>query len=99
MQFLLTAYDATDADAMSRRRANRAAHLETIEYYRQSGNMHMGVAILDDAGQMIGSCIICEFPNRAGLDSWLATEPYVVGKVWDKITITECKIGPSFLKK
>ena len=98
-QFLLTAYDATDADALTRRMANRDAHLATIERYRQGGNMHIGAAICDDGGKMIGSCIVCEFPSRAELDAWLAAEPYLTGKVWDNVTITECKIGPSFLKK
>lgn len=98
MQFLLTAYDATDADALARRMANREAHLAVIDKYRNAGHMHMGAAICDEAGKMVGSCIICEFPSRVELDAWLAKEPYVVGKVWDNITITECKIGPSFLK-
>jgi uncharacterized protein YciI len=99
MQFLLLAYDATDDDALNRRMAARQAHLDTIERYRLSGNMHMGAAICDDSGKMVGSCIVCEFPSREALDSWLATEPYVAQKVWDKVTVTEAKIGPSFLKK
>ena len=98
MQFLLTAYDATDTDALARRMANREAHLATIERYRTSGNMHMGAAICDDSGKMVGSCIVCEFPSRAELDAWLASEPYITGNVWDRIEIKECKIGPSFLK-
>ena len=99
MQFLLTAYDATDEGALNRRMANREAHLATIERYRISGHMHMGAAICDEVGKMVGSCIVCEFPSRAEMDTWLAAEPYVTGKVWDKVSITECKIGPSFLNQ
>lgn len=99
MQFLLLAYDATDAGALERRMAAREAHLATIDRYRAAGNMHIGAAILDDGGKMIGSCIIAEFPDRAGLDAWLAEEPYITGKVWDKVSVSGCKIGPSFLKK
>jgi len=99
MQFLLLAYDATDSDALTRRMANREAHLATIDRYRTAGNMHIGAAICDDAGKMIGSCIICEFPSRVELDIWLAEEPYLTGKVWERTEITECRIGPSFLKK
>ena len=96
MQFLILAYDASDDDALERRMAARAAHLATIEQYKASGNMHMGAAILDDAGKMVGSCIIVEFDTRAELDSWLANEPYVVNKVWGEITVSGCKISPVF---
>jgi uncharacterized protein YciI len=98
VQFLLIAYDATDASALERRMSVREAHLATIKRYQDAGHMHIGAAILDDAGKMIGSTIISEFETRAGLDAWLAEEPYAVAKVWDKITVCECKIGPSFLK-
>lgn len=98
MQFLVLAYDATDADAMNRRMTTRQAHLDTIERYRSTGNMHMGAAILDENDKMIGSCIVAEFPSRAELDAWLKDEPYITGKVWEKVTVQAAKIGPSFLK-
>ena len=98
MQFLILAYDATDADAINRRMAVREAHMATIARYKASGNMHIGAALLDDDGKMIGSCIIAEFPDRLGLDAWLAEEPYVTGKVWHEITVQTCKIAPSFQK-
>lgn len=98
MQFILTAYDATDDDAQNRRMAARQAHLETIEKFRQSGNMHMGAAICDEAGKMVGSCIVCEFSTRTELDAWLAEEPYLQQNVWGTVDVKECKIGPSFLK-
>ncbi len=44
-----------------------------------------GGAILDDDGRMIGSATIVEFPDRAAVDAWLARDPYVTGKVWQKI--------------
>lgn len=99
MQFLILAYDATDADALNRRMANREAHLTVIDSYKQSGNMHMGAAILDDNEKMIGSCIIGDFFSRAELDEWLEHEPYIVGKVWDRVEIRPCKVSPVFLKK
>lgn len=99
MQFLVLAHDATDKDALKRRMAAREAHLAIIEKYRKSGNMHMGAAICDEDGKMIGSCIVCEFPNRKALDKWLHAEPYITQKVWAKVNVSEAKIGPSFLKK
>ena len=97
MQFMVLAYDATDADAANRRMAERVSHLTTIERYHGRGNMHMGAALCDEAGKMIGSCIICEFGSRAELDEWLRHEPYVLGKVWEKVIVQPCKIGPTFL--
>lgn len=99
MQFLLIAYDATDAGALERRMKVREAHFATIKRYQDARHMHIGAAILDDTGKMIGSTIIAEFETRAGLDAWLAEEPYAVNNVWDKITITQCRIGPSFIKQ
>jgi len=43
--------------------------------------------LLDDAGKMKGSALVMEFPNRAALDEYLASEPYVVEGVWQKIDI------------
>jgi uncharacterized protein len=99
MQFLILAHDATDADAINRRMAARAAHIATIDKYKASDNMHIGAAILDDGNKMIGSCIIAEFPSRRELDAWLAEEPYITGKVWEKVQVMPCQIGPSFAKK
>ena len=96
MQFLLLAYDATDADALNRRMAARDAHLKHIATAKAAGQAKMGAALFNAQGQMYGSCIIAEFETRAEFDAWLASDPYVVQKVWENITIEECKIAPSF---
>ncbi|MDN4634762.1 hypothetical protein QCD71_24975, partial [Sphingomonas sp. PsM26] len=58
--------------------------------------MIFGAAILDEHGKMIGSSCIYDFPSKSNLDNMLKNEPYIVGKVWDKIEIVFCKVGPSF---
>ena len=68
MQFVVTAYDGTDADGAIRRAAARQAHLEGARRMRDEGTMLTGGAILDDDGRMIGSVAIVEFPSRAELD-------------------------------
>jgi hypothetical protein len=95
-QFVIIAYDATDADAINRRMAAREAHTKAIAVARAEGKMLCGAALLDDAGKMIGSNIILNFPDRAAVDAWLAVEPYVVGNVWDKISVIPAKLGDSF---
>jgi len=97
MQFLILAYDATDSEALNRRMAAREAHIAHIAKAKAMGHAKMGAALLNAQEVMHGSCIIAEFDNRAALDAWIATDPYVVQKVWDKIDIQSCKIAPSFV--
>lgn len=87
MQFLLTAYDGTDADALDRRLKVREEHLEKIARLKKSGEFLFGGAILNEAGQMIGSMILYEFPDRQSLDKKLKDEPYITAGVWKKIEI------------
>lgn len=86
-QFLLLAYDGTDETAAARRRAARPAHFEGIKPMVARGELRAAGAILDDAGKMIGSAVMAEFPSRAELDAWLARDPYVKEGVWQKIEI------------
>ncbi len=94
MQFVILARDGTDDAAPARRMAARAAHLANVD--RLKPHMVMGVATLDEAGQMNGSVMVVEFPDRAALDAWLADEPYVTGNVWQELSIQPCAVGPSF---
>jgi uncharacterized protein YciI len=87
MQFILTGHDGSDAGALERRMKVRENHLEKIADLKKSGNFICGGAILDDNGKMIGSMIVYEFPDRKALDGYLKEEPYIYGKVWEKIEI------------
>lgn len=98
MQFLILAYDGTDEEAPQRRLAVREAHLALTERMAREGQHLYAAALLDDAGTMLGSVIISEFPSRAELDAWLAQEPYVTGNVWKRIEVTPCRVGPAFLR-
>ena len=98
MHFLLTAYDGTDDKALERRMSAREAHLAHAEKQKASGELLFGGAILDDAGKMIGSCGIYNFPDRAAMDAALAIDPYVTGKVWQNITIQPYRTAPMFTK-
>ncbi len=87
MQFLVLAHDGSDAEAPARRQMARADHLRGLRALKAAGNFIYGGALLDDQGAMIGSAIIFDFPDRAALDQALAQDPYVVGKVWQKIEV------------
>jgi uncharacterized protein len=87
MQFLIIAHDGTDEGALDRRMAAREAHLVGARAMKADGSMIVGGAILDDDGRMVGSSCIVEFPDRAAVDAWLATDSYVTGDVWWKIEV------------
>ena len=88
MQFLVVAYDGTDSEAPARRQSVREAHLAGAREMSTNGAMICGGALLDDDGGMVGSACIVEFADRAALDAWLETDPYVTAKVWQKIEVT-----------
>lgn len=96
MQFLLTAFDGTDTGAVARRMRARPAHVALGDEMVAARTMLFGTAILDDDGTMIGSMLVLDLPSRADVDSWLEIEPYVTGKVWERIDVRPCQVGPSF---
>mgnify|MGYP000912500631 CR=1 FL=1 len=97
MQFLILAYDATDADALTRRMRAREAHLKLVDENKAKGHARYGAAIIGESGVMIGSMMVVEYPTRTALDAWLAEEPYVTQNVWSDVSIQECRIAPSFV--
>ena len=98
MQFLVLGHDGTDKDAPQRRQAARAAHLALFQEMVGKGVFLYGSAILDEAGQMVGSMIVCDFPSRPDLEAqWLAHEPYVVGSVWATVEIHRTQVPPFLL--
>lgn len=94
MQFLIVAYDAKDPDAKARRLAARPAHLEGMQAYMDSGAFINGGAILDEAGEMIGSTLYMQFDSRPELDKWLNSDPYYTQGVWVDIDIKPIALVP-----
>jgi uncharacterized protein YciI len=93
-QYVVIAYDGTDAGAEARRMAARPAHLENVRPMAEDGRIIAGGALLDEAGEkMIGSVSLVEFPDRAALDHWLATDPYVTGGVWQRIEVKPFRLA------
>jgi hypothetical protein len=90
--YLIMAWDGTDAGARERRLAARPLHFANIAPMTKSGQLVIGGPILNDADEMIGSTCIVAFDTRAELDHWLATDPYVTGRVWQKIEVHRIKV-------
>ena len=92
-QYFITAYDFTDPEALNRRMAVRASHLEGVKKLKESGNFLIGGAILSPEGKMIGSSLFVQFENEDELQLWLQEDPYVTQKVWDKIEIKPFRVA------
>lgn len=53
----------------------------------------------DYAVKMKGSALIMDFESRKELDEYIANEPYVVYKVWEKIEIENINVVIANTKK
>lgn len=91
MQYHIQAYDFTDEQAPERRLQARPAHLDRMRELKASGNFLFGGALLSEAGQMIGSIVVMNFPEEFQLMKWLETEPYLMQNVWDRVEIKPFK--------
>ncbi|WP_327419465.1 YciI family protein [Streptomyces sp. NBC_01233] len=94
---MLIGRDGTDEGALSRRLAVRDAHIALGDKLVAEGRMLFGTALLGEDGNMIGSMLVLDYPSRAELDQWLAVEPYATSGVWEEITISPVRVGPSFV--
>ncbi len=88
MKFVVHAYDYTDSEALNRRMSVRPNHFDIVRELKDAGHFILGGALLSPDDKMIGSMMVLEFESEAKLhELWLDHEPYVVGKVWEKIDI------------
>ncbi|MDP9928700.1 YciI family protein [Variovorax paradoxus] len=92
MQFALVAHDYEDAGALERRLACRDSHLARLRELAAAGSFLSGGVVLDQNGKMVGSNAHFSFPDRAALDAWLAADPYVVQRVWERVEVSEIRL-------
>ncbi len=70
---------------LDKRMEVRPRHLEGMK--KLSDHIICAGGLLDDEGKMKGSALIVDFESRKELDDYIANEPYVIEKVWEKIEI------------
>jgi uncharacterized protein len=92
MQFLVTLYDGTDAEAPARRAATRQAHLDGLTANVSSGKLVFGGPLFDEAQKPIGSFLLVECADRAELDAIIANDPYTKGNVWQKVEVKPARL-------
>jgi uncharacterized protein len=71
--------------------AIREAHMVRARQVAKDGLILEAGAILNDAGQMIGSVIMLEFPNEA--EARLETDVYVTSKVWQRWELNPFRVA------
>lgn len=84
-------------DSLSKRAANRAAHLQRLHELRDQGRLilagPMPAVDAEDPGPagFTGSIIVAEFPSLAEAQSWADAEPYLSGGVYTNFTVKPFK--------
>ncbi|MEM6307446.1 MAG: YciI family protein [Pseudomonadota bacterium] len=86
MLFALMTKDKVDH--LQTRLDNRAAHLA---YVKESGVVAMAGPLLDDAGDMCGSLVILDVPDRNVAETWAENDPYAKAGLFETVTITAWK--------
>ena len=92
-QYLVTAYDYRDADALSRRMNVRPSHLDGVRDLKKNEHYLIGGAILNDEGKMTGTVMILQFENDGQLKHWEQTEPYITQKIWETYEVKPFKVA------
>lgn len=92
-QYVITAFDFTDDGALQRRLDTRPHHFEKAKALKNTGNFIKGGAMLNSEGKMIGSVMLMQFENDEALEQWKKNEPYIIGKVWEKVDIRPFKVA------
>ncbi len=88
MQYIITAYDGEGM--LEKRMEVRPRHLENMG--KVNGKVLCAGGLLDDEGKMKGSVLVMEFETKEDLDQYLESEPYIIEKVWEKITVENMNV-------
>ena len=83
MQYIVRAYDGENM--LEKRMEVRPRHLENMS--KINGKVLFAGGLLDDEGKMKGSVLILDFDDPALIDDYLASEPYIQEKVWEKVEV------------
>ncbi len=91
MGYAIIAWDGPDPE---RRMAVRDRHLAVITRWAADGRLALGVPLFTPEWKPAGSLMVLEVPDKAGLDAYLAEEPFAVEGVWARWTAHPFRIAP-----
>lgn len=69
--------------SMSLRQATRASHLDYVSAFP----IRIGGPLLDDSGEMCGSLILVDLPDRAAVDDFVAADPYNQAGLFERVSV------------
>jgi hypothetical protein len=90
MQFVVTAHDG--ANMLERRMQVRPRHLENMAAISKTGRVIVAGGLQDAEGKPCGSVLVLEYETREQLDEYLASEPYIIEKVWEDVKVEPIKV-------
>ena len=88
MQFIIRAYDGENM--LDKRLAVRPQHLENMS--KVDGKVICAGGLLDEDGKMKGSALVMEFDSRENLEKYLASEPYIIEHVWERVEVENMNV-------
>ncbi|WP_266064564.1 YciI family protein [Brucella intermedia] len=91
MHFTVIARDSRAPGTLEKRLSSRAEHMEGLKMMKADGRVVDGGAMLDADGNMVGSVMLLNFPDRTALEDYLAREPYQRDGVWGEVEIIETR--------
>lgn len=89
MYYAVSCYDKDNS--LDLRMATREKHLAFSA--NAGARIIVGGALLGADDSMIGSHLIIEAEDRAALDAFLATDPYAIAGLFEKVTVKPMKIA------
>jgi uncharacterized protein YciI len=91
MGYAIIAWDGPDP---SRRAASRDRHLSILNRWAQDGRLALGSPLFTPDWQPAGSLMVLNVEDKAGLDAYLAEEPFAVDGVWARWEAHPFRIAP-----
>jgi uncharacterized protein YciI len=91
MHFLVIAFDDSANGTAARRLAARSEHHARLRSLAERGQVSDGGVLLADDGSVMGSVLVCEFPDRAALDRCLADDVYSREGVWEDLRVLDMR--------
>ena len=94
MGYAIIAWDGEDSAAPARRMAARDRHLAVLNAWAADGRLALGVPLFTADWRPAGSLMVLEVPDQAGLDAYLAAEPFNASGVWRQVATHPFRIAP-----
>ena len=86
MRFALICTDK--AEHLEVRKSKREAHLA---YIASTGVVEMAGPFLNERGEMNGSLVVLEVPDRAAAEAWAKADPYALAGLFPKARLEAWK--------